>query len=145
MLLKEIIENSRCSFHDSFDYWRDAIAAACQPLIDEGAVEPEYVQAIIDNVEKYGPYIVIAPDICIPHAQEGKFVNKTAICFMRTRQPVSFSDNPEHDARLFFVLASTDNNLHLQNLAELVEMLSDEENVKKLLNAETVDCLRSIL
>ena len=52
---------------------------------------------------------------------------------MKTEQPVSFSDDGEHDARLFFVLASTDNARHLENLSEMADMLSDEEFVAKLL------------
>ena len=116
LCLKELIDKKRYSFHEGFENWEDAVAAACKPLIEDGAIDQTYVDAIIANVKKYGPYIVIAPNICIPHAQEGVGVNETAICFMKTNKPVHFSDDPEHDAKLFFVLASTDNEKHLQNL-----------------------------
>ena len=108
-MLKEIIEKKRYSFHKGFEKWEDAVEAACKPLIEEGVIEEEYVNSIVSSIKNFGPYIVIAPNISIPHAQEGKGVNETAICFMRTEEPVHFSDDPEHDARLFFVLASTDN------------------------------------
>lgn len=143
-MFKELIEKKRYSFHDGFETWEEAIEAACQPLIKDGAILEEYVDLIIKNVKEYGPYIVIAPDICIPHAQEGKGVNETAVCFMKTKRPVHFSDSPEHDARLFFVLASTDNSIHLQNLAELVEYLSDENIVKKLLKAESIEDIKNL-
>lgn len=136
-MFKELVEKKHYSFHEGFDDWRDAVRAACQPLLDDGTIEPEYPEAIIAKVEELGPYIVIAPDICIPHAQEGVGVNDTAICFMKTEKPVSFSDDGEHDARLFFVLASTDNAIHLQNLSELDEEMSDEELVAKVLAAKT--------
>ncbi len=136
-MFKELVEKKHYSFHEGFDDWRDAVRAACQPLLDDGTIEPEYPEAIIAKVEELGPYIVIAPDICIPHAQEGVGVNDTAICFMKTEKPVSFSDDGEHDARLFFVLASTDNAIHLQNLSELAEEMSDEELVAKVLAAKT--------
>ena len=111
-MFKELVEKKRYSFHEGFADWREAVRAACQPLLADGTIEPEYSEAIIGKVEELGPYIVIAPDICIPHAQEGVGVNDTAVCFMKTEQPVSFSDDGEHDARLFFVLASTDNARH---------------------------------
>lgn len=145
-MLKELIDKGRISFHDGFDNWEDAIKASCKPLINDRAIEEAYADAIIENVKKYGPYIVIAPNICIPHAQEGVVgVNETAMCFMRTKNPVHFSDDPEQDARLFFVLASTDNEVHLQNLSNMVGLIEDEAVVDKLLEAECKEDLDAIV
>lgn len=145
-MLKELIDKNRYSFHEGFENWEDAIMASCKPLINDGAIEEAYVDAIISNVKKYGPYIVIAPNICIPHAQEGVVgVNETAMCFMRTKNPVHFSDDPEQDARLFFVLASTDNEVHLQNLSNMVGLIEDEAVVDKLLEAECKEDLEAIV
>ncbi|WP_244833520.1 PTS sugar transporter subunit IIA [Clostridium sp. BJN0001] len=144
-MLKKLIEKNRFSFHDGFDKWEDAIQEACMPLIKDGAVEQAYVDSIINNVNKYGPYIVIAPDICIPHAQEGAVgVNETAVCFMRSKKPVHFGEDSDTDARLFFVLASTDNNIHLQNLSKLVELVENQDVVEKLIAAECKEDLEKI-
>jgi PTS system ascorbate-specific IIA component len=145
-MLQELIDKKRYSFHEGFEKWEDAVEAACKPLLEDGAIEHSYVDCIISNVKKYGAYIVIAPNICIPHAQENvKGVNETAICFMRTKDPVHFSDDPEQDARLFFVLASTDNNVHLENLSNMVGLIDDEEVVQKLLDAESREDLEEII
>ena len=140
-MFKELVEKKRYSFHEGFGTWQEAVRAACQPLLADGTIEPEYPEAIIAKVEELGPYIVIAPDICIPHAQEGVGVHDTAVCFMKTEKPVSFSDDGEHDARLFFVLASTNNAIHLQNLSEMAETLSDEDFVARLLQAKSPEDL----
>ena len=71
-MLKEIIENGRFSFQKGSLTWEDAIKVACRPLVEQKIIEPEYPGYIISNVHEFGPYIVIAPEICIPHAQEGK-------------------------------------------------------------------------
>lgn len=144
-MLKEIIEKNRYSFHKGFDSWEDAVKASCKPLIEEGAIEPEYTDSIIASIKKFGPYIVIAPNICIPHAQEGKGVNETAVCFMRTEEPVHFSDDPEQDARLFFVLASTDNERHMQNLVNMVGLIEDQSVVEKLINSKSIEDLKAII
>ena len=144
-MLNEIIEKGRYSFHKGFKKWEDAVEASCKPLIDEGVIEKQYVNSIIDSVNKYGPYIVIAPNICIPHAQEGEGVNEKAICFMRTEESVHFSDDPEQDARLFFVLASTNNEQHMSNLVNMVALIEDSKVVEKLLSANCVEDLKSIL
>ncbi|MBD7910814.1 MULTISPECIES: PTS sugar transporter subunit IIA [Clostridium] len=144
-MFKELLEKKRYSFHEGFDNWEDAVKAAVEPLIEEGVALPEYVDEIINSVKKHGPYIVIAPNICIPHAQEGKGVNDTAICFMKTDKPVHFSDDPEHDAQLFFVLASTDNEKHMKNLMQLVEFIEDENIVKRLLESHCYDDIKDLV
>lgn len=134
-MFRTILNNNRYCFHDGFDNWEDAIRASVQPLIKEGIATEQYCEDIINSINTHGPYIVIAPNICIPHAQQGKGVNDTAISFMKTNKPVKFSENEEHWAQLFFVLASTDNEKHLNNLSKLVEFLGDEDVVDILSNA----------
>lgn len=144
-MLKELIEKGRYSFHEGFDNWEDAVKAACAPLEDEKVIEEEYADLIIKSIKKHGPYIVIAPKIAIPHAQEGYGVNETAICFMKTNTSVSFGEGEEYDAQLFFVLASVDNDVHLQNLTRMVELISNEETVDKLLQANSVEDLKKLV
>ena len=144
-MFKELVEKKHYSFHEGFDDWRDAVRAACQPLLDDGTIEKEYPEIIIEKVEELGPYIVIAPNICIPHAERGRGVNDTAMCFMKTEKPVSFDPNdPDKDARIFVVLAATDDEVHLNNLMALSETLSDEDIVAKVLEAKTPEDLLKI-
>jgi len=139
------VEKKHYSFHEGFDDWRDAVRAACAPLLADGTIEKEYPEIIIEKVEELGPYIVIAPNICIPHAERGRGVNDTAMCFMKTEKPVSFDPNdPDKDARIFVVLAATDDEVHLNNLMALSETLSDEDIVAKVLEAKTPEDLLKI-
>lgn len=144
VLFKEFVAQKHYSFHEGFDDWRDAIRAACAPLVMDGTIQKEYVSYIIEKVEELGPYIVIAPEICIPHAERGRGVNRTAMCFMKSETPVRFHEDGEHDARIFVVLAAADDEEHIQNLIELSERLSDEETVAKLLAATTPEDLLAI-
>lgn len=144
-MFKEFVEKKHYSFHEGFDDWRDAVRAACAPLLADGTIEKEYPEIIIEKVEELGPYIVIAPNICIPHAERGRGVNDTAMCFMKTEKPVSFDPNdPDKDARIFVVLAATDDEVHLNNLMALSETLSDEDIVAKVLEARTPEDLLKI-
>ena len=144
-MFKEFVEKKHYSFHEGFDDWRDAVRAACAPLLADGTIEKEYPEIIIEKVEELGPYIVIAPNICIPHAERGRGVNDTAMCFMKTEKPVSFDPNdPDKDARIFVVLAATDDEVHLNNLMALSETLYDEDIVAKVLEAKTPEDLLKI-
>ena len=144
-MLREIIDGNRFSFQAGYDAWEDAIRAACEPLVAQGVIEPEYPGYMIANVHEFGPYIVIAPDICIPHAQEGRGVNETAVAFMNTEKPVDFGPSADFQPRLFFVLASTDNEKHLENLSELVTLLDSEDVVEAFVKARSKEDLQSIL
>lgn len=144
ILIRELIEKQRYSFYEGFDNWEDAIIHACKPLVMQNAIQDVYPELIIESIKKHGAYIVIAPNIAIPHAQEKVGVNETCVSFMKTEKPVKFDDNPEHNAQIFFVLASTDNEKHLENLCELVEFLDDKNIVEKLENAKNKDDLEAI-
>ena len=138
-MLKEFVEKGRFCFHGSFDNWEDSIRASCKPLIDEGVCESIYAETIIDCVKKYGPYIIIIPNVALPHAQEGALgVHDTAISFMKVETPVKFDpDDSEKDAKLFFVLASVNHDKHLENMAKLSDMLMNEDLVNELMNAKS--------
>lgn len=143
-MFPELIEKKRVSFHAGFENWEDAIAASCAPLLEQGVVEQSYIDLIISNVKELGAYIVIAPNICIPHAQEGAGVHDTAVCFMKTEQPVKFNDDPDQDACIFFAFSSVNNDAHLENLDAVVSLLAEEEHLKKILAAKSVEDLRTL-
>ena len=135
MLLKDLVEAGLTCYEEKFDDWKEAIKANGQPLIKQGYIEDEYLGAVIACVEKYGPYIVIAPNIAMPHSTEGApGVLKTGIGFMKVEEPVHFDlEDPEKDARLFFMLASNDSEAHLNNMMQLADLLSNDDLVADLL------------
>lgn len=137
-LLKKIIDNKLTVYNEKFENWKDAIIACGVPLIEEGFITSDYIDAIIECIEKYGPYIVIAPNIAMPHSTENALGTlKTGIGFMKVEEPVVFDNNDrEKDARLFFTLVSTNHEEHLANMVELSETLMNEDLVKDLLEVK---------
>ena len=146
MLLKDIVEANHYSFVDSFDSWQHSIYGAAQPMVADGTLDNQYLDKIIENVNTYGPYFIIMPDVAMPHSTlGGTGVYKTAIGFCKVKEPVVFDPNDEtKNARLFFTLAAVDNEQHLQNMVQLSEMLVKEGIVEDLLAAETKEDLLDI-
>lgn len=142
-MLKEFVETKHFKFAEEAKDWKEAIRMSCEPLEADGTVEANYKEDIIKCVEKYGPYIVITPNVAMPHSQEGaEGVNKTAISFMRLEKPVSFEPgNSEKDAQLFFTLASCNPDQHLDNMSGLSEMLMNEDLIEALAKASTPEDL----
>jgi len=145
-MLREFVERKHVKFAEEAKDWREAIRMSCEVLEADGTVEGNYKEDIIACVEKYGPYIVIMPNVAMPHSQEhAKGVNKTAVAFMKLNKPVSFTPgNPDTDARLFFTLASCNSDQHLDNMSRLSELLMNEELVNELAGASTAEDLLAL-
>lgn len=143
MLLKELVDKNRVCFHQGFHHWEDAVRAAAKPLVEDGSILSTYVDAIIENVHKFGPYIVLAPKIAMPHCQQNAAgVVHTAVSFMKLEAPVHFEEgNPDKDAYLFFVLASENPDLHMKNMQELALVLLNPEIVEELMDVHSTDDL----
>lgn len=143
MILKDFVVKKHYKFADRADSWQDAIRMSCESLEADGTVDPNYKDEIIRCVTEYGPYIIIAPNIALPHSQEGATgVNKTAVGFMKLNEAVSFDpEDPEKDAQLFFTLASCNHEEHLDNIMKLSEMLMNEELVHDLEAANSAEDL----
>lgn len=145
-MLKEFVESGHCKFAEEAPDWETAVRMSCETLEADGTVESNYKEEIIECIKKYGPYIVIMPNVAMPHSQEGATgVHKTAIAFMKLNKPVSFDPgDPEKEARLFFTLASCDSDQHLKNMTRLSELLMNDQAIEALLEAKAPEDLLRI-
>ncbi|MGP4074785.1 BglG family transcription antiterminator [Halobacillus sp. K22] len=144
-MLNELLTKKTIQLKDQVSSWEEAIKTAAQPLIEQESIQPEYVQAMIDNVNELGPYVVIAPGIAIPHARPEAGVERLGMSFLRLKDPIYFSDQEKHRAQLVIVLAAIDNQTHLKALAQLTELLSNEDNVDKLIAADDQETVIEII
>ena len=120
--------------------WREAIKISVQPLEQGGYVRSCYKDGIIENVEKLGPYIMIADEIAMPHARPEQGAIETQIGITLFREGVRF-DGKETTARLFVTLAAKDSDSHVDALVKISELLSDDETVEAILEASDVQKL----
>lgn len=145
-MLKELLERNRVEFYDGFDNWQDAVRGCCHSLIADGSITDEYAEAIIENVLQYGPYIVIADDLAIPHTQtNARGVRANGINFTKVRRPVEFEPgNPAKNARLIFTLAANNVDEHIESMKRLSEMLLNEEIYLGLQQADDLNDIRHL-
>lgn len=145
-MISKFINDGLVAFYDSFDTWEEAVRASCNTLRNQGYINEQYENAIVDNIHEHGPYIVILPGIAMPHStQGGEGVFKTGIAFMKVEKPVLFDDNGEiKDAQLFFTLAAEDADQHLQNITDLMELLMNEDVVEALKKTKSLEDLKTI-
>lgn len=125
------------NFEKGFDNWEDAIVSSSQGLLKQGFIEQSYIDSMIDSVKEFGPYIVIAPNIAMPHARPEAGSNKVGFAVMVCEDAVSFSEAPEHQARLLVTLSCVNADTHLKMLQVLVGVLGDDTKFQAILNATT--------
>lgn len=103
-MLREFVEQKHYKFAAEAPDWKEAIRMSCESLEADGTIEANYKEDIVACVEKYGPYIVLMPNIAMPHSQEGaEGVHKTSIGFMKLDKPVSFDpEDPERTHSCFY-------------------------------------------
>ena len=146
MLLRDIYEQNHYAFVKTSMTWEESIRECCKPLEADGTVNPEYADDIIECVNKFGPYIVIVPNVAMPHSTARIGSNgKTAIGFMHSDVPVNFEDgDDEKQVKTFFTLSATDQDAHLKNMQMLVQVLMNEEVLERLKNIQSPEELLEI-
>ncbi|CCW29378.1 putative phosphotransferase enzyme II, A component SgcA [Xenorhabdus nematophila F1] len=125
--------------------WREAIAIACQPLIDNRTIETSYIDAIYRSHEEIGPYYVIGPGIAIPHARPEQGINRLALSLTVFHQGVVFGSENNDPVKLLIVFATTSSNSHIEVLAELAALFDDQKEINRLMNASNQNEVFSII
>ncbi|MFC4322515.1 BglG family transcription antiterminator [Litchfieldia salsa] len=138
-MLNELLTEDTIQFADQLSSWEDAIKNAAKPLLSKGVIEDSYIQAMIENVKELGPYMIIGPEVAIPHARPENGVNKVGMSFLKLKEPVYFLGEEKHAVRLLFCIAAVDHTTHLTALSQLTKLLSSKTNLETLKDSESKD------
>ncbi|GGV15872.1 PTS sugar transporter subunit IIA [Lactobacillus acetotolerans] len=137
MVLSKLLTNQTVKYEKSFHgNWEDAIKLAADPLVIDSTIDKKYVNSMIDNVKKEGPYINIGSEIALAHARPNNHVKKIGLSFLKTGNEINLIDK-KHPIKLWFVLAAIDNTSHLDVIKELMNILMDSKKLDLLLNANS--------
>mgnify|MGYP006423157013 CR=1 FL=1 len=124
-------------FKDKLDTWEEAIKVSAKPLLKNGYINKNYIKSMIDSVNENGPYICIAPNIAMPHARPENGSKKVGFSILRLKEAVSFSDNKDHDSQLLITLSCKESDKHIEILQNIVDILSIDNNINKIINAKS--------
>lgn len=141
-MLREMLENN-INVVDEVSCWQEAIKVAAYPLKEKGFIKEEYISAMLENVVKNGPYIVIMPGLAIPHSRPEHGVLKTGISLLKLLKSVKFPE--DRDVELIIVLAANDSDMHMKLISGLTNLLMKDESMEKLFLArskeEVLECI----
>jgi len=134
-LLKDLTNEKLIRLNIDAKDWEDAIRQSAQPLIDEGKIKQSYVDDIISGVKEFGPYFVLTKHVAFPHARPESGALENAIGIATLAHPIEFGNKDNDPVKFLFCLSAKDNSQHLSALAELAEMMEDNQFFETLENA----------
>lgn len=116
----------------------EAIIKSSRILLENGAIEPRYVDAMVEIVKNNAPCIVISEHVVLAHARPECGVNSFDMSFTTLKHGINFGS--EFDPiKMIVTLATTNSDNHIDTLMELSELLLDENKMDKLFNAKSSD------
>ena len=119
----------------------DAIRAAGRILVDAGAVDPSYIESMLERESSVSTYM--GNWLAIPHGtNEAKdLIRRSAMSLLRYEEPIDWGGE---SARFVVGIAGLENE-HLEILSKIAIVFSDDEQVDRLLAAGSSDELVAVL
>jgi PTS system ascorbate-specific IIA component len=88
---------------------------------------------------------VIAPGIALAHGKPSEDVIETGLSLLVLKQAIEFQHAQNDPVQLVFGLAATDHESHIEVMAQLAEVLSDQDRVSTLLTSSDSEQIRVLL
>ncbi len=145
MLLTDLLRPNLIAVNVHVSDWQEAVREAGRLLVEDGAVEPRFVDAMIEVVKEFGPYIVLAPGFAMPHAKAEAGCIKSSLSLITLAEPVEFG-NPENDpVYVVAALAAVDHGSHIEALSQLADVLANDSVVDEWAKAKDADEILKIV
>lgn len=143
--MEKIFNKDNVNVCDDVIGWKDAIILSAKPLLDDDFIEEEYLDAIFNNIEKFGPYIDFGLEVAVPHARPEFGVKKTGVSLLRLKNKVNLQDSEEHPIKLIITFCSVDDTSHIEILKEISSIFGDSEKLEKIKEANSSEEILEII
>lgn len=141
--LKKLLKKENVKFIDEAENWKEAIFQSGDLLVSNKKVTSEYVQEMIELVEKHGPYIVLEEGIAMPHAGISENVLETGISLLVVNEKVSLPKG--RNANIFLNFAAKNKNDNIDIMNDLFELITKYEFIDKVSKMKNYSQLETYL
>ena len=138
VLIKESILTNKV-FLDN----KEATIAAGNLLLENGYIEKEYIDSMLEKLETQSFATYIGNGVAIPHGMSdgSKYVTNTGISVIQVPEGVDW--NEEKAYIIVGIAANSDD--HMNVLASLADAIEDVEDAKKLWSETSVEKIYELL
>ncbi len=133
-MIEKLFNEQTVAVNVKVNNWQEAITYGGNILVQNGYTEKQYIDAMIENVNKMGQYIVIAPGLAMPHARPEFGVKKIGMALVKLATPVPFGHEKYDPVDILIFLCATDQTTHIGALSELMQLLEDERFLNSVRN-----------
>lgn len=132
-LRDSLAENKSIRLQAEANSWQEAVKLGVDLLVEAEVVEPRYYQAILDGVERFGPYFVIAPGLAMPHGRPEEGVKKNGFALVTLKTPLVFNHEDNDPVDILITLAAVDARTHQEDgIMQIVNLFDDEANFDRV-------------
>lgn len=144
-MIQDILSDDNILLETEEFTWQEAIKKVAEPLLSKEIITGDYIQAMIESVEEYGPYIVIGPHLALAHARPEDGSLKLGLSLSIFEKPVVFGHEFNDPVKVMFCLSAIDSYSHLNVMKRLVNLIREEDNLIKLTEAKSIKTVKEIL
>lgn len=135
-MIKYIKENCVDFYKECHD-WKEAIVYAGYLLEKNGYIDHQYINDMVNIIEKNGPYIVVMPGVALAHARPNGHVYQNSISLVTFKNGVKFGHSVNDPVRVLLALAAKSDEEHLKLFQEVALCLMDRKYLHKIFNARS--------
>jgi len=140
-MTNEILSVNNIRLNQSFSDKEEAIRFTGQILVDNGHIEASYIEKMIERENLTSTFM--GNNVAIPHGTEDArdLVLKTGLSVVTVPSGVDFGDG--NMVKVLIGIAGKGDD-HLEILSNIAIVLSEEENIQKIVDASTEQEIISI-
>lgn len=112
--------------------WRDSIRFAGNILLKRNKISKPHIDEMIQNIEDYGPYVVIKKGLALPHVEVLADEFDTSFLLLRLKNPVAYGVEKLDPIKYVCILVARQNKDHIKALFDFNNIVSNEKFMKKL-------------
>ena len=133
--LRELLSPRRILLNAAAQDWREAVRLGGDLLLCDGCITEHYIQAMQENIEKLGNYMILFPYIAMPHARPDEGALCSAFSIVVLQSPIPFGSDAQ--VQIIITLSAIDYETHTQALKDLMYLLENTPFYDGLIRASS--------
>lgn len=112
--------------------WDEALELSCQPLLEEGSITQQYIDAILQDQKEKQLYMFLSNGLVLAHSSPDNGVHTIDVALTTFKHPVSFINGRQ--AKIIIGMCATDQTKHISILNDIIEIFSKKKALDQLTN-----------
>lgn len=138
-MLSELLNEKTIMTDVLCESWQDAAYKASQILVDQNKIKSTFTKKMIDTIMKYGPYVILVPNVAFFHGPPSDDVNEICLSLITLKKPVYFKEFDNQPIKCAFAFGAVDSDSHMKLLQQIVILFQDEAFLELITNNGSKD------